>query len=84
MGRPRRLSPLFFAQEKDKLEAYRAVKRRLDPTQVVSTEARTRSLGRGLTLSLLLRVWTSRWAERGLMHALLHCTRGSQWSVGFL
>ncbi|RLN62365.1 hypothetical protein BBJ28_00024643 [Nothophytophthora sp. Chile5] len=33
MGRPRRLSPLFFAQEKLKLETYRSVKRQLDPRQ---------------------------------------------------
>ncbi|KAG7400683.1 hypothetical protein PHYBOEH_004730 [Phytophthora boehmeriae] len=32
MGRPRRLSPLFFSQEKAKLETYRAVKRRFDPS----------------------------------------------------
>ncbi|EGZ27103.1 hypothetical protein PHYSODRAFT_320947 [Phytophthora sojae] len=36
MGRPRRLSRLFFAQEKEKLESYRAVKRRLDPAQLPS------------------------------------------------
>ncbi|EEY58391.1 uncharacterized protein PITG_01054 [Phytophthora infestans T30-4] len=34
MGRPRRLSPLFFSQEKEKLESYRAVKRRLDPAHL--------------------------------------------------
>ncbi|KAG7386148.1 hypothetical protein PHYPSEUDO_000580 [Phytophthora pseudosyringae] len=34
MGHPRRLSPLFFTQEKEKLESYRAVKRRLDPAQL--------------------------------------------------
>ncbi|KAG1686753.1 hypothetical protein DVH05_005961 [Phytophthora capsici] len=36
MGRPRRLSPLFFAQEKQKLESYRAEKRRRDPVQLAS------------------------------------------------
>ncbi|KAL3669664.1 hypothetical protein V7S43_005047 [Phytophthora oleae] len=36
MGRPRRLSPLFFAQEKHKLESYRTEKRRRDPTQLTS------------------------------------------------
>lgn len=30
MGRPRRLSPRFFAQEKAKLESFRTVKRRID------------------------------------------------------
>ncbi|KAG6970263.1 hypothetical protein JG687_00002744 [Phytophthora cactorum] len=35
MGRPRRLSPLFFSQEKEKLDSYRAVKRRLDPAHLV-------------------------------------------------
>ncbi|KAF4320099.1 hypothetical protein BBO99_00008762 [Phytophthora kernoviae] len=34
MGHPRRLSPLFFAQEKTKLETYRAVKRRFDPSHL--------------------------------------------------
>ncbi|KAG4063604.1 hypothetical protein PC123_g1552 [Phytophthora cactorum] len=34
MGRPRRLSPLFFSQEKEKLDSYRAVKRRLDPAHL--------------------------------------------------
>uniref|UniRef100_A0AAV1U7H3 DIRP domain-containing protein n=1 Tax=Peronospora matthiolae TaxID=2874970 RepID=A0AAV1U7H3_9STRA len=35
MGRPRRLSPLFFAQERQKLEAYRSVKRHLDSTHML-------------------------------------------------
>ncbi|CAH0473701.1 unnamed protein product [Peronospora belbahrii] len=34
MGRPRRLSRLFFIQEKDKLETYRVIKRRFDHTQL--------------------------------------------------
>ncbi|CAI5718727.1 unnamed protein product [Peronospora destructor] len=38
MGRPRRLSRLFFTQEKEKLETYRVVRRRLDPMQLTTNE----------------------------------------------
>ncbi|RMX66167.1 hypothetical protein DD238_002693 [Peronospora effusa] len=40
MGRPRRLSRLFFTQEKDKLETYRVAKRQLDPMQLVRNNKR--------------------------------------------
>ena len=39
MGRRRRLSPLFLAQEKQKLEAYRLAKRRIDPVHMVRVKS---------------------------------------------
>lgn len=39
MGRPRRLSPRFFAQEKAKLESYREVKRAIGHVKVSGAQA---------------------------------------------
>ena len=40
MGRPRRLSPFFFAQEKQRLETYRSVKPHSDSTHTVRVKSK--------------------------------------------
>ncbi|KAE9005837.1 hypothetical protein PR003_g17291 [Phytophthora rubi] len=57
MGRPRRLSPLFFTQEKEKLESYRAVKRRLDPAQMPSDRTWPYRCGIPLRVGVAVIVW---------------------------